>query len=107
MVAGLWEVIMNDTKQLFLSVIVAFPLGFVFHYIYRFFHIVLCEQKQMETFEGKLIEAKMRKKNLDDLKLDDKNKVCELSALFELFLCTEENRNFRARNLFWLCACTP
>lgn len=96
-----------------LTVVVGFPLGFIFHHIYRFFHVAMCfsfssshwfpwwpvcgsEQNRMELMEARLILRKLKDKSRS-LELGRTSRRRDLSQLFELFLCLPENKVFRDR----------
>ena len=92
----------TDVAQTILVVVAGFPLGFVIHYIYRFFHIFLREQRRMEAFEAELITERLNEDIVQSLRLDNEptRRNRELSQLFELFLCASENKTLKDRNHF-------
>jgi len=91
----------KETAQILLSIIAAFPIGFIIQSLHRFAHAVFGEQRDMRDEEHRLLNQNLTRLNIRNIIESD------ISAQILAFsLDQKQNAHFRTRinfhNSYWL-----
>lgn len=95
----------NEIAPALLSIIAAFPLGFIIQTIHRWLHVSCCEQSSMRREEYELLDENL-KKYIAKLAIPNTSEPDVAAQITCFSLDKEENKSFIPRitflNTYWL-----